>query len=732
MNQTTRRLSRAAAAALALALVLPALALPVAAQAAAQAPAQPPALKDPDQLTYPPLPEFDPPQPRRVVLDNGLVVMLIEDHELPLIEATALIRTGARLEPADEVGLAQLTGTVLRSGGTQSMPSAELDSFLENRAASIETSISTSLGSASMSALEDDFPAVLAAFADVLRQPAFEEDKLAVAKTAAIAGISRQNDNPQGIAFREFSEIVYGESSPYARNPTYATIAAVDRADLVAWHQRYFHPNNVILGLVGDFDTEQALALVRQEFGDWERGPDVDPPTAAFDEEPSPGVFFAEKRDMTQSNILIGHLGIEKDHPDFYAVEVLNNVLSGGFASRLFSEIRSRRGLAYAVFGSVGSDYDHPGLFQMFMTTKTETTAESVDALLEEAKKLTTAPPTPEEVAKAKQSILSSFVFESDSTRKILGQQLRYEYYGYPLDWLERYQAGIEATTVDQVRAAAAAHVHPDRFSILVVGPAQGLDRPLSELGEVTAVDISIPEPEVERAEVTSEGQARARELLDLAVTAMGGAEALDRVASLTLSGKVEQQTPQGPMEIAVAETYLFPDRFRQEITLPFGTMSMAVTADAGFAVTPQGVVDLPESQLAALRQNAARNVLGLLKARTDPEMVATMLTAGELEGTPLERLQIDVAGQVTVVGLDPETGRIRQLAYQTSGPAGAPGEMVQTFSDWRRVGDLEYPFAIVGTFDGEQVQRVTLEEVEVDGEVDESVFERPEPPAEN
>jgi hypothetical protein len=180
-------------------------------------------------------------------------------------------------------------------------------------------------------------------------------------------------------------------------------------------------------------------------------------------------------------------------------------------------------------------------------------------------------------------------------------------------------------------------------------------------------------------------------------------------------------------MEIAVAETYLFPDRFRQEVTLPFGTMSMAITGESGFAVTPQGVVDLPESQLAMIRQNAARNLLGLLKARNDPALVATVLPPGELEGAPLERLQIEVGGQVTVVGLDPETGRIRQLAYQGPGPAGAPGETVQVFSDWRPVGDLEYPFAIVGSFDGEQMQRVTLEEVEVDGEVDESIFERPE-----
>lgn len=720
MTPLHRTATGAATAALALALL-------VAAAVAPPAAAQPPVPKDPDQLTYPPLPEFDPPQPERVVLDNGMVVMLLEDHELPLVEATALIRTGSRLEPADEVGLAQLTGTVLRSGGTQSMPSEELNAFLENRAASIETGIGTTLGTASMSVLAEDFPAVLAAFADVLRQPAFEADKLEVAKNAVVATIARQNDNPQGIAFREFSDIVYGEDSPYARDPTYATVAAVDRNDLVAWHQRYYHPNNVILGLVGDFDRDRALALVRQEFGDWPRGPEVETPEGGWKTEPSSGVYFAEKDDMTQANILVGHLGIRMDHPDYYAVELVNQVLSGGFASRLFSEIRSRRGLAYTVFGNVGADFDHPGLFQMFMTTKTETTAESIDALLEEAKKLTTQPPTPEEVARAKQSILASFVFESDSTREILGQQLRYEYFGYPLDWLERYQAGIEATTVDHVRAAAAEHVHPERFSILVVGPGEGMDRPLSEFGEVTQVDISIPEPEVERAEVTEEGAERARALLDRAVEAIGGAEALERATTLRIAATASQQTPQGPMEVTLTQTQVFPDRVRQEVTLPFGTMSMVVTGESGFAVTPQGVVDLPPSQLAAVRQQADRNPVALLRSRNDPGFTATAIGTAEVEGTPVERLQIELAGQMTVVAIDPESGQIRQIAYQGTGPTGGPAEIVETWSDWRAVAGLQYPFVIVGSVDGEEMQRVTIQEVEIGAEVDPAEFERPE-----
>jgi zinc protease len=208
-----------------------------------------------------------------------------------------------------------------------------------------------------------------------------------------------------------------------------------------------------------------------------------------------PGVYFVEKPDVTQSAIAMGHAGIRRDHPDYYAVEVMNQVLSGSFASRLFSNVRSRKGLAYSVSGGVGSQWDHEGVFQMWLTTKVETTGAAIEALVEEARNLTAKPPSDAEVAKAKEGILNSFVFNSDSRAEILAQQLLYEYFGYPLDWLERYRAGVEAVTSEEVRAAAAEHVHPDRLAILVVGPAEGQDKPLSEFGTVIAVDITIPPP---------------------------------------------------------------------------------------------------------------------------------------------------------------------------------------------------------------------------------------------
>ncbi len=448
-----------------------------------------------EELKYPPLPEFKIPEPTRLVLDNGMILMLLEDHELPLIRASVLVRTGSRLEPTGKVGLAGLAGTVMRTGGTKTMSGDQLDDYLENRAATVETSIGTSSGGASMSCLKKDFPEVLRVLADVLRNPIFDQAKLAVAKNRLMAAIARQNDDPGDILSREFTEIIYGGESPYARSETYASVNAVTREDLIEWHRRYYHPNAMILGLVGDFKTDEVVTLVKQVFGDWLKG---DVPASTKVPEPSSvpaGIYYVEKNDVNQSSIAIGHLGIRKDNPDYYAVRILNEVFGGSMGSRLFSNVRTKKGLAYDVGGGIGSEWDYAGVFEVAMTTKTETTAAAIKALQEEARNLTSQPPTEAEVAKAKASILNSFIFNSDSIGEILSQQMVFEYYGYPLDWLSRYRAGIEKVTVEQVRAAAAKYVKPDQVAILVVGPKEGMDEPLSTFGKVTNVDITIPEP---------------------------------------------------------------------------------------------------------------------------------------------------------------------------------------------------------------------------------------------
>ena len=450
------------------------------------------------ELHYPPLPAQEIPRPERVVLENGMVVMLLEDHELPLVEAIALVQAGSRLDPAAKSGLAEITADVLRTGGTATETGDQLDDFLEGKAARIETQAADEYTRVSMSSLKADFPRVLAAFSDVLRHPVFAENRLAVAKNQALATVARQNDDPSDILFREFKRVAYGKESPYGRTPTFASLGGIERADLVAWHQARFEPQGIVLGLVGDFKRDEALRLVREAFGDWRRGGTVKETAAAYRTTPAPGVYYVEKNDITQSNIIMGGLGISKDSPDYYANEIVNQVLSGSFASRLFA-IRAQQGLAYSVFGRVGAEWDHPGLTFLFISTKTQTTGAAIDALLAEARGMLSRPPTDEEVAKGKQGLLNSFIFQADSKRKILSQQLNYEYFGYPLDWLTRYRAGIEAVTVAQVRAAAAKYIHPEQFEIVVVGPSAGTDKPLKSYGTVTPIDVTIERPQPPR-----------------------------------------------------------------------------------------------------------------------------------------------------------------------------------------------------------------------------------------
>jgi zinc protease len=329
-------------------------------------------------------------------------------------------------------------------------------------------------------------------FLEVLRQPEFREDKIVLAKNQLTTNISRRNDNPFEISFREASKLVYGADSPYARVSEYATVAHVTREDLLSWHHRYVHPNNIILGITGDFDSKAMEGKLHQAFDSWPKGWEAPRVPGSF-HGPKPGVYFVEKSDVTASTVQMVDLGTTRDNPDYFALEVFNQFFGGGFSSRLFSNIRSKKGLAYAVWGGVETEYDHPGVLRLALGTKSHTTAAAIDAFNEELDALKTNPSTPEELAKAKQSILNSFVFRFDSKEKVLRERMSYEFYGYPADFLEKYRAGIERVTQQDVERVAQKYVHKDKLAILVIGKAVDFDRPLSSFGPVTTVDISIP-----------------------------------------------------------------------------------------------------------------------------------------------------------------------------------------------------------------------------------------------
>ena len=460
---------------------------PVATKAAA--PAQPW-----KKIPIPPLHAFKPVQPKRIELANGLVLFLQEDHELPFISGEVLIRGGSRDEPADKIGLANMYGQTWRTSGTATVDGDALDDQLEAKAASIETSGSIATTSLSWNSLKGDFKPVFAASMDLLLHPAFSKDKLQLAKRQMEAGIARRNDEASGIASREAARVVYGASSPYAREPEYATVEAVSIDDLKAWHEQTVVPSNMIVAVSGDFDGATMEATLRKAFEPMAKGTLLQSAKVDFPG-PTPGVYFVNKSDVDQSNVFIVGLGTERSNPDYYALSVMNEIFSGGFGSRVVQNVRTKLGLAYSVGGSYGAAYDHPGMFRVGAGTKSTSTVAATQAMLEEIGRLKTVPPTADELRKAKEQVLNSFIFHYDSRDKTLNEQVVLAFYGYPADTLEKYKTGIEGVTAADVSRVANKYVDVSKLAIVVVGNEAELTPPLSKLGKVTAVDITIPSP---------------------------------------------------------------------------------------------------------------------------------------------------------------------------------------------------------------------------------------------
>ena len=446
-------------------------------------------------LEHPKLNDIRVPEVEQVTLSNGMKLFVLEDHELPLIRLSARIRVGSIDEPPEKVGLASLTGSVMRTGGTTSKTGEEIDEELESIAASVETGIGLNSGSASMSVLTKDLGTGLPILADILMNPAFPEEMIQLGKLRRRSAISRRNDSVSGLASREFSKLIYGADSPYARSVEYATIDSITREDLISFHQRFFYPNNMMLAVWGDFQASDMIQKIEESFQGWEQREMQAsfPPKVNYEFRKT--VNFIQKDDVNQTNIFMGHVGGLRNDPDYFALVLMNRILGSGFTSRLFKEVRSRQGLAYSVFGYYSANFDHEGIFYIGCQTKSETTVQAIRALTAEVEKMAASEVTDQELELARESYLNAFVFNFDSKGEIVNRLMTYAYFGYPLDFLEKAKEKIEKVTKSDILRVVQKHLHPDKMQILAVGRSQDFDEPLSVLGPVNQMDITIPGP---------------------------------------------------------------------------------------------------------------------------------------------------------------------------------------------------------------------------------------------
>ncbi len=674
-----------------------------------------------------PLRSFTVVQPKRIELTNGMVIFLQEDHELPLIRGSAIIHGGSRDVPADRAGLVGILAGSWRTGGTETRTGDQLDDILEARAARVETSGSDDSTRVTLDVLKGDFDFVFPIFVEILQKPAFRQDKIDLAKTQARTQISRRNDEPQAINFREAQKLGYGADSPYARQPEYATINAITRDDLIAFHKRFVHPNNIVFGLVGDFDSSAMEKKLRAAFTSWPRGPQA-PPAPPVSATTRPGVYYVSKEDVTQANIAAVHpASLTRRDPDYYAVVVMNEILSGGFSGRLMNEIRSKAGLAYGVGGGLGAGWDRPMLFNAFMGTKSATTLQSIDLLKQQIANLQTKPFTAEELQHAKDTILNRFVFTMDSKGKVLNQRQELEFYGYPADFWQKYQKAIESVTAADVERVAKKYVHPDQLAILVVGNQKEFEKPLTTAyGKVTTIDVTIPEPGAapaagptvpKPAASTAEGASLINKVRDF----VGGKSALANVQSIREVGTMSVRTPQGPMDVEVESFTRFPDSHRQVVKTPMGEMTMVSTPAAAFMITPAGPQDIPASQSQSMRTESKQDLLNVLKNADNPAYTFTVTGTEKIGDVNAQVLEINADGSTFKWYIDPASGRIlRKVSH------GRMGEQITEFTEWKNFGGINLPVAFTVTAGGQPGGGGKLTTIEINPTVDAKLFEKP------
>ena len=442
-------------------------------------------LGDPRAMKFDPV-TFTIPEVDRVVLENGIIVYLLPDLELPLVTVSAMIRTGAVYEPPDKVGLAAMTGTVMRTGGTARMTGDQIDEELEFLAANVSIGIGPESGTASLDILKKDLERGLAIFADLLRVPAFEPAKVELAKRQALEAIRRRPDSPAGIAGREFRKLLYGADHPFGRESTAETVTRITREDLASFHRQYFTPSGLILGVTGDFEKPAMLDALRKTFGDWKPQPVPLPAIPPMTASPTSRSVNVLNRDLSQTHLRVGHLSLKEDDPDYFALALLEDILGGNsFTSRLFRDLRSRQGLAYSVGSRLVPGNLGPGAFLLYALTKGSSTHQALASMLDHMERLRQEPVTDDELQFAKDAFLNSFVFSFADAGLIVSRLMALEYYGLPRDFLQRFRDSVVKLTKEDLLRVARKHLHPDRVIILAVGKDDDFEQPLSTFGQV-------------------------------------------------------------------------------------------------------------------------------------------------------------------------------------------------------------------------------------------------------
>ncbi|MDQ3522430.1 MAG: insulinase family protein, partial [Gemmatimonadota bacterium] len=425
---------------------------------------------------------------RESTLPNGLRMIVVEKRDLPVANVSLYIQSGSATDPGAKLGLAEMTAQLLTKG-TPRRNALQISETIESVGGSLNASAGLDNMSVSASVLTDQLPLAFDLLSDVALRPTFPADELEIARKRTLTGLQVALSQPGQIAQRRLIQEIYGDESPYGRSTVPQTVSALQRADLTRFHQENFKADNALLVVSGDVSAAQVEQLARQHFGAMPRGfsaraPLADPPARG-----PARVTLIHRPGSVQSNILVGHVGIRPDNPDFFPLQVLNKIVGGGTDSRLFLILREQKGWTYGAY-SMLSRPRNVGYYLASAEVRSEVTDSALVELMSQLGRVREEAVSPAELEAAKSFLAGSFPLRIETASQIASQVAQNRLLGLPTEALIQYRDRINAVTAQDVQRVARQYVRPDQAAIIVVGDATKVAESLRRVAPVALFDI--------------------------------------------------------------------------------------------------------------------------------------------------------------------------------------------------------------------------------------------------
>ncbi len=671
-----------------------------------------------DKLKFPPINPIKLPTIQKAETANGAKLRLIKDDKLPLVNLRIFLKGGGAYLNSSLTGLDAATAQLLRIGGTKGMKPDEVDKLLDANGITINFGSDTDSYAVTLSCLKENFDQALSILAKMMREPAFDKDKLEEIKTGMSGQISRRNDTPGPIRNREFNKLIYGADSPFAAQLEYEHVDKINRRDINTVYKSYFAPDNMLVGVIGPLEMNEFKGMFEKYFGSWKHKAAIPHFPKVKEQKADFKIAFAEKSNLNQSYLSIGHLGEISDLKERAKILLFNSIFTQGFSSRLVVRVRVKMGLTYGIGGGIVTEYLYPGKTFFSTFTKSESTIDAIKAIFDEIDIIRKEKVTAKELEDARNFYLNAHVFRFSSPSAILRSSLMKEFYGIPANADEVLLEDIKKVTADDILEVAQKYMHPDKMVVFVVGNEKQIKGKLSDLGKVKKIDISIKPPALKEKipPATPETLAKGKALIDqMAAKAYKGFKTIK--SSKTIANMKMKRGPQ-TMDLALDISSLYPDKIHMGIKVMGFQIKRVINGNKGF--TDQMGNKKPMSEEEIYNEFFA-DIYDLFHAKDKYKF--QYLKEEKIDGKTYDVVYIfDAKKNWKKFFINRANGYV-EIEESVSKAPGQTGIQRSIRSDFKLIKGLPYAFKTETFINGKSIMQVTLSEVQVNPKLDKSLF---------